>query len=308
MKDLKTELYILSGFLGSGKTTLLQHLLEAEQKAGRKIAVIMNELGKVSIDSDKIPKQTPLKELLDGCVCCSIQGQLEVQLHSMLQQYELDAIYIETTGVAHPIEVLDTCMSPLFADQLHINGIISLLDAKRWKDKSKLNKRLQKLLLEQIIHADVILLNKLDGLTEEEKASVLFEIQSYNSNSRVIMTEFAKVNPKDIKNVNLSPKGKHEKTDVNETLHLKTFVYQFSKPISRSAFEDWLRQTPENIYRIKGYMKFTDSPSLFSFQYSYGVPLYLQEMMELPMNLVFIGENINHEEMEKQLSKIEATE
>ena len=70
---MKTEVYLLSGFLGSGKTTLLKHLLQQEKRIERKVAVLMNELGRVSIDSDAVAEDVPLKELLDGCICCTIQ-------------------------------------------------------------------------------------------------------------------------------------------------------------------------------------------------------------------------------------------
>ncbi|KAF0826133.1 Metal chaperone, involved in Zn homeostasis [Cytobacillus firmus] len=108
----KTEIYILSGFLGSGKTTLLKQLLQDEKKQGRKVAVMMNELGKVSIDSDAVDEDVPLKELLDGCICCTISDKLEAQLQELLMVEKPEAIYIETTGAAHPIEVLDSILSP----------------------------------------------------------------------------------------------------------------------------------------------------------------------------------------------------
>lgn len=118
------EINILSGFLGSGKTTLLQKILEKEQRGRKKVAVVMNEIGQVSIDSDSVPKNTPLKELLNGCVCCTLSDQLEVQISELLNQYDLDAIYIETTGIAHPIEVLDSCLSPLLAEKVRIHSLL----------------------------------------------------------------------------------------------------------------------------------------------------------------------------------------
>lgn len=63
-----TEVYVLTGFLGSGKSTLLTHLIEFDKKRGRRIGVLMNELGKVSIDSFFVPENTPLQELLNGCI------------------------------------------------------------------------------------------------------------------------------------------------------------------------------------------------------------------------------------------------
>ena len=86
----KVEVFILSGFLGSGKTTLLQNILTQEKELGRNVAVVMNELGQVSIDSNAVSENTPLKELLNGCVCCTIQGQLEVHLQGLLQEHFLN--------------------------------------------------------------------------------------------------------------------------------------------------------------------------------------------------------------------------
>jgi G3E family GTPase len=64
----KTEIYILGGFLGSGKTTLLRNILRQESEAGRKVAVLLNELGSVSVDSGLIDDKVPLKELFYGCI------------------------------------------------------------------------------------------------------------------------------------------------------------------------------------------------------------------------------------------------
>ena len=153
----QVEIYILSGFLGAGKTTLLQKALEEEQRNGRKSRVVMNEIGQVSIDSDAVPNGTPLKELLNGCVCCTLSDKLEVQLSELLNQYDLDVIYIETTGAAHPVEVLDACLSPLLAEKVRIHSIITLIDAALWLERHKLKIPLRKLITEQVEHADIII-------------------------------------------------------------------------------------------------------------------------------------------------------
>ena len=301
----KVEIYILSGFLGSGKTTLLQQLLTQEKEQNRRIAVVMNELGQVSIDSHAVPGGTPLKELLNGCVCCTIQGQLETQIHSMLQEYELDAIYIETTGVAHPVEVLDACMSPVFADQIDMKGILTLVDANRWKDRKKLNIQLQKLLVEQIRHADIVLINKIDTLPPSEQASLSYEIQSMNPHALCILTTHARISLETVQKQSMGKKTAHEQTHVDHHLHLKTFVYEQQQPFDLELFENWLRHMPDTIYRMKGYLTFTHSNDLYMFQYSYGMPIYMKEMMKLPKNLVLIGENLNHLEIKEQLRQLE---
>ncbi|MCL6573930.1 MAG: GTP-binding protein, partial [Bacillus sp. (in: Bacteria)] len=88
-------------------------------------------------------------------------------------------------------------------------------------------------------------------------------------------------------------------------LNLTTFVYQFKTAISHTSFEEFLRALPDTIYRIKGYVKFDYSDQPFLFQFSYGMPLYMKEEMKLPLNLVFIGENIEWNELEGQLAALE---
>ncbi|TXC92133.1 GTP-binding protein [Metabacillus litoralis] len=304
----KVEVYILSGFLGAGKTSLLQNILSQEKQQKRKIAVIMNELGEVSIDSNAVSEETPLKELLNGCVCCTIQGQLEVQLENMLREYDLDALYIETTGVAHPIEVLDACLSPLFAENLNVKAIISIVDTKRWKDRSKLSIQLRKLLIEQVQHADVVLLNKIDSISDDEQSAIVSEIQGLNKNGKLLMTEFARVPLSMIQPKQMIDKQQHETAHVHEKLHLRTYVHTFTHQIDLSEFEQFLREMPDTIYRIKGYIGFTHSSDSYLFQYSYGMPIYMKEPIKRKKTLVFIGEDLDHNMLREKLILLEKSE
>ncbi|WP_144547227.1 GTP-binding protein [Bacillus sp. X1(2014)] len=298
----KAEVYILSGFLGSGKTSLLKQLLEDEHGTGRKTAVIMNELGKVSIDSDVVDEEdVTLKELLGGCICCSIQDKLEAQMQALLVEKEPEVIYIETTGAAHPVEVLDAILSPLFADKLIIKGIITTVDGTRWLVRKSLSPQLQQLVLEQVRHADYILVNKLNELTESEQAQITFEIQSINPNARCLLTNFSQVSIDQLRKLSVSVEKVAQPTHLN----LTTFVYQFESAISQTEFEDFLKKLPDTIYRIKGYVKFGFSKLPFLFQFSYGMPLYLKEDMNMPLNLVFIGESIDWTGIKTQLENLE---
>jgi G3E family GTPase len=301
----KAEIYILSGFLGSGKTTLLKRLLEDERSLGRKVAVMMNELGQVSIDSDAIDDDVELKELLGGCICCSIQDKLESQLQGLLVEEKPDVIYIETTGAAHPVEVLDSILSPLFADKLFVKGIITTIDGTRWKDRKALSPQLQQLILEQVRHADFIIVNKINELEEKDQASITFEIQSINSNARCLLTNYSQVAIGDIRKLSVSFEEAEKKESQRIPLNLTTFVYQFKSAVSHSDFEVFLKQLPETIYRIKGYVKFSSSDFPTLFQFSYGMPLYMKENMNLPLNLVFIGENIDWNKLQQQLNVLE---
>ncbi len=301
----KTEVYILGGFLGSGKTTLLRNILLQEKDKGRKVAVLLNELGSVSIDSGLIDDEVPLKELVDGCICCTIQDKLELQLQDLLMENELDAIYIETTGAAHPVEVLDGIMSPFFAEKLEYKGIITVVDLLRWRDRDQLSAQVRQLLVEQIHHADFILLNKKDLVTEMEAAQLTYSIQSLNSHAICLLTEQAKISLSSLQHLQSKQSTYHQPLDVHSHLHLSALVYSFRGSIEKVDFETWMRNLPETVYRMKGYLSFTHSQYPYLFQYAYGMPMYMNEMMKMPLNIVIIGEDLNRQLLINQLKELE---
>ncbi|MFJ8070768.1 CobW family GTP-binding protein [Peribacillus sp. NPDC096447] len=301
-----TEVYILGGFLGSGKTTLLRNILKQESDAGRKVAVLLNELGSVSVDSGLIGDGVPLKELFDGCICCTIQDKLEVQLHGLLTENDLDAVYIETTGAAHPVEVLDGIMSPIFAKRLEYKGIITVVDLLRWRDREELSPQLRQLLAEQIHHADFILLNKADLVSEMEAAQLIYTIQALNTDAVCLLTEYADVSLKSLQGMQRNRQNGHQKLDVHDHLHLTAVVHTFEGAVAQTDFEEWLRSLPETVYRMKGYISFTHSQYPHLFQYSYGMPMYMNEMMKMPLNIVMIGEKLDEEMLIGQLKALEA--
>jgi G3E family GTPase len=302
---IKPEIYILSGFLGSGKTTLLKRLLEDEKEKGRKVAVMMNELGSVSIDSNVVEEDVALKELLGGCICCSIQDKLESQLQGLLMNEKPEVIYIETTGAAHPVEVVDVILSPYFANQLNIKGVITTVDGARWLSRQNLSPQLLQLLMQQIKHADMIIVNKMDELSEDEQATLTFEIQGLNPHAHCLLTTFSKVNMNQLRTLTISEKVDSQKVTVKNDLRLSTFVYTFHKAVDLDAFEAFLRRLPDSIFRMKGYIKFKENDYPYLFQYSYGMPLYMKAEMNYPLNLVFIGEKMDWTEVKTELVKLE---
>ncbi|MCM3030612.1 GTP-binding protein [Niallia sp. MER 6] len=299
----KTEVFILSGFLGSGKTTLLKRLLTHEKEEGRKVAVLMNEFGDISIDSNEVEADVPLKELLGGCVCCTIQDKLEGQLQSLLIEEKPDVIYLETTGAAHPVETMDSILSPIFADKLLLKGIITVMDGKLWLERSKMSPAVGQLLIEQIRHANMILINKQDQLTEAEKLKVTFELQSINPKAFAILTSYSKLPVQKLKDMTMQFAKETVKTTI-QTLQLSSFVYHFKHTIASDKFEAFLKELPDTIYRIKGYVQFHQNHYPDLFQYSYGMPLMMREDMKMPLNLVFIGENIDWQHIKEQLDNL----
>ncbi|MER2060226.1 MAG: GTP-binding protein [Niallia sp.] len=299
----QTDIYVLSGFLGSGKTTLLKEILKKEKEIGRKVAVLMNELGKVSIDSNEIEEDIPLKELLGGCVCCTIQDEVEAQIQTLLVEEKPDVIYFETTGAAHPVETIDGILSPIFADRLRFKGIITVINGKQWLERSTLNAPIQQLIIEQARHASLLIVNKEDQLTEAEKAKISFELQAISPNAFTLLTTFSKFPFEKLLEMESQVYEDIQKTSVHK-LHLNTFVYTFKKTIAADQFEVFLRELPDTIYRIKGYVQFHQAKYPDLFQYSYGMPLFMKEEMKMPLNMVFIGENIDWKQVEDGLNQL----
>ena len=172
---------ILTGFLGAGKTTLFNHILTATH--GKKIAVIQNEFGEVGIDDRLMAKQTKfatdeqIVETLNGCVCCSVRKDLIKVLKNLAGRHKagklmLDAIVIETTGMANPAPVAQTFLvEPEIRAFARLDGVVTLVDAKHIEqhlDEKKADGAINES-VQQVAFADRLLLNKID-LVPSEKA------------------------------------------------------------------------------------------------------------------------------------------
>lgn len=292
MKDV----YLFSGFLGSGKTTLLKSMIMQIKEKGLKPAVFMNELGKMNMDSDAVEDEVPLKEILDGCICCSGSEKSEAQIQTLLAEEEFDVLLIETTGAAHPVEALDAIFSPLFAEQLKFKGIVTVADSKRWIDRHQLPPQIRSLFLEQIRHADLILANKMDLLTDSEQGTVVYEIQSLNPTAQIIQTVHTKIPFSALEKLAASSSKDVVKAPVSK-LNLNTKVLQFKNPVQRETFEHWLRTLPDSVYRIKGYVPLEGDKYPHAFQFAYGMAQWLPEYMKMQNQIVIIGEDIDKVEL-----------
>ncbi|MET3504268.1 CobW family GTP-binding protein [Halalkalibacter oceani] len=305
----KADIYILTGFLGSGKSTLLTRLLQTEKESGRRVGVLMNELGEMSIDSSIVPPGTPLLELLNGCICCTINAELSYQLKLLLEEHELDAIYIEATGAAHPIEVIDACTHPILANKVKIKAVITHIDVMWWKD-GKMNLKVKKLLNEQVKFADILVLNKTDQVEANELSLMMEAFKSINSQAKMIPTTFSQIDLDILYKRNEGSRrgdqnGSHDSAHgahVHHDLHLHTFHYPLKAALNRIRFTEWLKAIPGQLYRAKGFVTFTETPGLFLFNYSYGEPIFERvHATSFEPVLVFIGDGLDHQQMEEDV-------
>lgn len=120
---------IISGFLGSGKTTFLQHILK-EHKSTDKILIIENDFGETSLDAANLAKTgATIREVTSGCICCSLQGNFQQALLDILQNYDVDIIYIEPSGVSKLSEIIHTCEDEDIAKSAYVHASVTTVDA-----------------------------------------------------------------------------------------------------------------------------------------------------------------------------------
>jgi len=191
----KIPVTVLTGYLGAGKTTLLNRILS--ENHGKKYAVIVNEFGEIGIDNDLIiGADEEVFEMNNGCVCCTVRGDLVRILDGLMKRKgKFDAIIVETTGLADPAPVAQT----FFVDEdvqknARLDAVVTVADAKWLSDRLKDAPEAKN----QIAFADVIVLNKTDLVSKPELAEVEARIRGINPYAKLHRTERCKVALSDV--------------------------------------------------------------------------------------------------------------
>ncbi len=186
----KIPVTVLTGYLGAGKTTLLNRILS--ENHGKKYAVIVNEFGEIGIDNDLIiGADEEVFEMNNGCVCCTVRGDLVRILDGLMKRKgKFDAIIVETTGLADPAPVAQT----FFVDEdvqehARLDAVVTVADAKWLSDRLKDAPEAKN----QIAFADVIVLNKIDLVTPAELAEVEGRIRAINPYAKLHRTQRCQV-------------------------------------------------------------------------------------------------------------------
>src|SRR5471030_32107 len=191
----KIPVTVLTGYLGAGKTTLLSRILS--ENHGKKYAVIVNEFGEIGIDNDLIiGADEEVFEMNNGCVCCTVRGDLVRILEGLMKRKgKFDAIIVETTGLADPAPVAQT----FFVDEdvqkhARLDAVVTVADAKWLSDRLKDAPEAKN----QIAFADVIVLNKTDLVTPEQLREVEARIRGINPYAKLHRTERCQVALSDV--------------------------------------------------------------------------------------------------------------
>ena len=192
MRTQPLPLLVLTGFLGSGKTTTLSHWLEHTSVPLKRTAVIINDFGSVNVDAALLARrQLELRSITGGCVCCQSFEDLVQQVRALADNPDFDLVWIETSGLADPEEVLDHLSSPELHDRTVIRRMILVIDGSdfpcSWRGRAVQE--------EQIRYADLILLNKTDRIDEKARQRVEIVLRQINPSAKIVTTSKGEVDP-----------------------------------------------------------------------------------------------------------------
>lgn len=250
---------LLAGFLGAGKTTLLNRIIRAD--LGQRIAVMVNDFGSINIDAalvDSVHGQAV--SMSNGCVCCDIGADLRGSLLAVLcGKPTPERILIEASGVADPLRAAATFRLPELRDRLQLDGVITLVDAEHARD-SRFDAQL---IHDQIVAADIIVLNKVDLVNAARSATLYRWIEMENPSARILEAVRADV-PLPLL---LGTGGAWQADGVSSHLHSHagqygTWSYRAEHPVDLSRTLTALRSLPTGIVRAKGILWLADAPGL----------------------------------------------
>jgi G3E family GTPase len=290
---------VLSGFLGAGKTTILTHVLQ--NRLGLKVALIVNDMGAVNIDASLLQQGTQLQkgeeqlvELSNGCICCTLREDLLTEVKSLAERQQFDYLIIESSGISEPLPVAETFTftddeGKTLSDVASLDTLVTVVDGstfvhelqtleslkqRGWHDDPEDARTVAHLLYDQVEFANVIILNKIDLMTEKDIQQVRSLLKKFNPDALIIESEHGRINPSAIlgtKLFTLSKAEEHEEwlqearigEHIPETIEygIHSFTYKSRRPFHPERLHNVLftsmekREKPfDTLLRGKGFV------------------------------------------------------
>ena len=276
----KLPVTVLSGFLGAGKTTVLSHILNNRQ--GKKVAVIVNDMSEINIDSAIVQNEVSLNrseekliEMSNGCICCTLREDLLEEVTKLAQEGRFDYLVIESTGISEPLPVAETFT---FADEngislsdvADLDTMATVVDAVNFLKDYDEAKYLQDtgeslgeedersvadLLVDQVEFADVLLISKTDLASPTDIARLTAILKTLNTHAKIVAISQGQVNIDAVLNTGLfnfehaqqAPgwlkEMRGEHVPETEEYGIASFTYEARRPFHPEKFHEFLHST-----------------------------------------------------------------
>ena len=311
---MKVKVDIFSGFLGAGKTRLIKKLIQ-DNYYKEKIAIVENEFGEVSIDGAILREtNTVVTEINSGCICCQVSGNFKKAISNIINNYEVDRLIIEPTGVAKLSELKRIFEDKELKELIEIDKLITVVDGERFY--IYLN-NFKKFFVDQIKAADVIIISRSQCLDRDKLDKISEDIKGLNSKSIVVDKEWATVSAHELIPKVDFKKGynkifKRATTNSNNGISVytesadntfQTFAMNLNRTISKkeliSKF-NFVANTNSfgEIIRAKGVVKLNDE-TMNQFDLSLDEFSIESVSYEGEGVISFIGVNLNKDELKK---------
>lgn len=272
---MKIPVTVLTGYLGAGKTTLLRKMLADPR--GRRYAVIVNEFAELGIDSELIEsRDEQVIQLSNGCLCCSVRGDLLSSLEALLEKGGFDALIIETTGLANPAPIAQTFMlDDDLNDELVLDAVVCVVDGAHiqgyWKRHPEI--------VQQLAFADVVLLNKIEQLCDDDAESVDALLRKLSPSAKQFRTSHCAVDVGSLSSFSAYSLKDLEITGADHRFpvllhrhdqHVVSVSLTTDKEVVPDRFMGFIqalqREYGEDLLRYKGVLALTHEPRRFVFQ------------------------------------------
>jgi len=253
--ELRTPIMLITGGLGSGKTTLLRRILG---EARRRLAILINEFGEMTIDSRIIEgRNVRIVEISGGCVCCSLTNEFETAVREVVERIRPEGILVEATGAAETDSLVFRVQETL--PEVRLDSVICVVDAYL----SSRHPYVGYAARTQLQSADIILVNKIDLVTTQEVREVEAQIRRWNNTAFFFKTVGCDVDLKLLFGLDMERRTMVQSCRGEPSF--QSFSYATEAPLDERMFRQMLPTLPASVFRAKGLIRFETESFLFNY-------------------------------------------